>query len=314
MRMKKVLMLFLCTILLYGCADDKEEIVQTKPTEKPAVGPLSVQIEGYQASLSAKVISDGGSGIRETGFCYNFSEDGVPSLENVKSRKVILTYVPGGELSKVLKLHPEKEYQFVFYALNEKGTSYAEVITAKTPAKDIQLLLPGTYTVSKQVSYLSGDIKDYNVQIKNENGKYFIYGLLCEPLGASASLSKMELLVTEDKESTQWNYNLVIPYQQSGLQVNFQNSKYPTLLVNGAWLLNNEERSFDVQGTLTYDEGVQINITTGYGLVMCDPLTHEIKLDKNYPPVELIIGPATYPGDSEEYPRPDCKLLRKIAE
>ncbi|MGL5318448.1 MAG: hypothetical protein ACRC9Q_07115 [Bacteroidales bacterium] len=307
-------MLFLCTLLLYGCAEDKEEIVPSGPTEKPSVELLAVHIDGYQAILTGKVSKDGGAPIVETGFCYNLSVDGVPSLTNAKSKKVIVTYSPGGEFSKVLKLHPEQEYQFVFYAINSNGITYADVRTAQTAEKNIQMLLPGIYTVSKQFSYLSGNIKDYNVEIKNENGKFYIHGLLCAPLGAPSTMSKLELQVTENNDSENWGYDITLPFQQSGLIVNFQDSKYPTLLVNGAWLLSETESSFDVKGSVTYNEGVEINLSTGYGLVMCDPLTHEIKLDRNYPPVELVLGPSSYPGTSDEYPRPDCIFFKQVAE
>ena len=312
--MKKVLMLFLCSLLLYGCSDDKEDVVITEPTEKPAVEFLTVQIDGYQTTLTAKITSDGGAGIQETGFCYNLSDDGEPSLENVKSEKRIVTYSPGKDYTKVLNLHPEKNYSVVFYAINRNGITYTEAKSFNMPEKDIDLLLPGTYLASKQVSYLSGNIKDYNVQIKNEDGKYFIYGLSCEPLGVSAALSKLELIVEKNNESAEWSYTLTIPYQLTGLNVNFQNNKYPVLLVNGAWLFNDAEPSFDVKGSILYSDAVEVNMTTGYGLVMCDPLTHEIKLDTNYPPVEVVLGPSSYPGDSDQYPRPDCKLIRVIAD
>lgn len=311
--MKKVLMLFFCSLILYGCGEDAKEPKPIVETQKPEVEFSQLDLKNYEVIAKAKVLNNGGDGIKETGFCYNTKSEGIPSLENSKSHKVLVTYSPEQDLETLIKLHPETEYEIVFYAINEKGITYSDIKPIHTGVKDIDLLLPGIYRVTDNTSYFGGSVKDYNIEIVFEDGEYVMYGLMCEPLKAPFKSTRLLIELTKI-EGNEWKYEFTIPYQLSGLNVKFENVTYPTLVVNGGWLLSDNVSSFDIKGELIYNESLEINLSTGYGLVMCDPITHEIKLDNHYPPVELVLGKNTYPGNSEQYPRPDCLLIRKIVE
>lgn len=316
--MKKVLMLFFCALILYGCGEDTVENSKIDPPKDATTATVSLteaKLTGYRVDAKAAIQDDGGSGIIEVGYLYNLSGGEKPSLDNPKSKKKVLYHVGNTEFAVSFNLLPRYDYDICFYAKNGVGVAYSEVEKVTSSPKDIELLLPGRYKVVTHTSYLNGVYPTYEVKIEEENGEYFIKGLMCDPFGLSADKTKLKIEYLYSTEGNQfWNYTIRIPYQQSGLNVNFSGQSYPTLLVNGAWMLSEESNDFDIEGYLYYTESAKeeviIDLYGGYGLVMCDPITHEIKLDNHFPPVELVLGKNTYPGDSENYPRPACQLVR----
>lgn len=316
--MKKVLMLFFCTFILYGCGDGIDENTKIDPPKGSTIPKVSIteaELTGYRVDVKSTIINNGGSGIVEVGYLYNLSGREAPSLENPKSKKKVLYHIGSTEFAESFNLLPRYDYDICFYAKNGVGVAYSEIERVTSPYMDINLLLPGRYKVLTHTSYLNGVYPTYEVKIEEENGEYFIYGLMCTPLGLSSDKTKLKIEYLYSTEGNEfWNYTIRIPYQKSGLNVDFYEQTYPTALVNGSWIMNENSNDLDIEGYLYYyereKEEVVIELKGGYGLVMCDPITHEIKLDNHFPPVELVLGKNTYPGDSDQYPRPDCKLVR----
>ena len=79
-------------------------------------------IDSISATLSGKVISDGGSTITERGFCY--SENGVP---NVNSSKISLGNGVGSFTIDIKNLKWTTRYYVRAYAINEIGIQYGDL-------------------------------------------------------------------------------------------------------------------------------------------------------------------------------------------
>jgi hypothetical protein len=120
-RIHICLYLFLIIAINYSC--ENEEVPPTINT-----GSVS-DITDSSATVSAEIISIGGSEITSYGHCWSISEK--PTLSDFKSDNGI-AYEGGVFTSNLTKLFPNTEYFIRAYASNSYGTSYGKQISFKT--------------------------------------------------------------------------------------------------------------------------------------------------------------------------------------
>ncbi len=123
--------------------------VRTKP--EVVTNSTVESIEDNSAEISAEIVNNGNVEITQNGFVYSPMES-MPTLEN--GTVVYTDVMQEGELNaELMNLMPETTYNFTVFATNSKGTSYGEVFTfttlAKEPTRQTQRL--SFYKIGKSV-------------------------------------------------------------------------------------------------------------------------------------------------------------------
>lgn len=104
--------------------------VTTNKLLKPTVNTNEpTNLTAYSALLNGTIVSDNGYKVTDCGFCYS-SESQAPTLDHPHTSA---TEIKEKFSAEVKKLETNKTYYFRAYAINEKGTSYGEVLSFTTP-------------------------------------------------------------------------------------------------------------------------------------------------------------------------------------
>ncbi len=109
-----------------GTGYGEEFSFTTLPEQVPLVTTLPAKdISFSTAAVSGMIVSNGGSAIREKGFCW--STDTLPSLLHS------VTVITGDNFSgKITALKPATKYYLRAYAVNQRGTAYGNTVSFTT--------------------------------------------------------------------------------------------------------------------------------------------------------------------------------------
>ena len=120
-------------------------------TTKPATS-----IAAYKATLNGEITSDGGSPIKERGFCYSTTE--TPTVED---KKVQVEGTIGEFSSEISGLTPATKYHARIYAVNGKGTHYGNIIeftTEAVPVASVALDKPSLTLIKGNTAMLKATV------------------------------------------------------------------------------------------------------------------------------------------------------------
>lgn len=122
----------------YGTGYGEVRSVEVPPYDRylPAVrtDEKPVSYTAATAIVSGEVLSDGGVGITERGFCHSPFSD--PKVENSPVR---VSGTTGPMTARIEGLPMDKNYYYRAYARNAAGTTYGEVRSVRIPSKEFRV-------------------------------------------------------------------------------------------------------------------------------------------------------------------------------
>lgn len=126
----------------YGTGYGEVRSVEVPPYDRylPVVrtDEKPVSYTAATATVSGEVLSDGGVGITERGFCHSPFSD--PKVENSPVR---VSGTTGRMTARIEGLPMDKTYYYRAYARNAAGTTYGEVRSIRIPSKEFQVEFRG---------------------------------------------------------------------------------------------------------------------------------------------------------------------------
>lgn len=153
--MKRVLLLFLCSLFMFSCIKEQPNVVTSYVRE----------ITSNKAVSGGDVISDGGADVTSRGVCWSTSQS--PTIDDNRTQD---GSGPGEFVSNIENLQPNTTYYLRAYAINEEGVGYGEEKSFMT-LEEMVLSMPVVVTsevtnVTQNAAVCGGEVvSDGNAEV-----------------------------------------------------------------------------------------------------------------------------------------------------
>ncbi len=153
--MKRVLLLFLCSLFMFSCIKEQPNVVTSYVRE----------ITSNKAVSGGDVISDGGADVTSRGVCWSTSQS--PTIDDNRTQD---GSGPGEFVSNIENLQPNTTYYLRAYAINKEGVGYGEEKSFMT-LEEMVLSMPVVVTsevtnVTQNAAVCGGEVvSDGNAEV-----------------------------------------------------------------------------------------------------------------------------------------------------